>query len=52
MSKKTTEIKNILVKAQRRTRAVPVFVRIKTARKVSATPKKRNWRTNKLKLKK
>lgn len=52
MSKKTPHIKKILVKAQRRTRAVPIFVRMKTARKVSSSPKRRNWRSGKLKLKK
>ena len=50
MSKKTSEIKGMLVKAQRMTRAVPIFVRIKTARKVSSSPKRRNWRSGRLKL--
>jgi large subunit ribosomal protein L39e len=51
MSKKSQNKKARLVKAHRATRGVPVFVRIKTQRKVMSSPKKRHWRSGKLGIK-
>lgn len=48
MSKKSEYKKARLVKAQRSSRGVPVFVRIKTQRKVMSSPKRRHWRSGKL----
>jgi len=39
-----------LAKANKQNRMVPVFVRIKTNRRVMTTPKRRHWRRNKLKV--
>ena len=51
MSKKSSAKKARLVKANRATRGVPVFVRIKTQRKVMSSPKRRHWRSGKLGIK-
>ena len=51
MSKKSQAKKAKLVKAQRATRGVPVFVRMKTQRKVMSSPKRRHWRSGKLRIK-
>ena len=48
MSKKSQNKKARLVKAQRATRGVPVFVRMKTQRRVLSSPKKRHWKSGKL----
>jgi ribosomal protein L39E len=50
MSKKSPEKKARLRKAQRRAKPVPLFVRLKTDRKVSTTPARRRWREKKLKI--
>ncbi len=50
MSKKTPEKKARLRKARRKARPVPLFVRIKTGRKVMTTPARRHWREKKLKI--
>jgi len=51
MSKKTQLKKAKLIKAHRATRGVPVFVRMKTQRKVMSSPKRRHWRSGKLGIK-
>lgn len=40
--------KKRLAKAQKQNRSVPMFVTIKTNRKVDSNPKRRNWRRNDL----
>ncbi|MEM3030954.1 MAG: 50S ribosomal protein L39e [Candidatus Micrarchaeia archaeon] len=47
---KTSKLKRRLGKALRQNRPVPVFVAVKTARRVRQNPLRRNWRTSKLKL--
>ncbi|MHA1616022.1 MAG: 50S ribosomal protein L39e [Candidatus Njordarchaeales archaeon] len=39
-----------LAKANKQNRLPPVFVRIKTNRRVMTSPKRRHWRRNKLKV--
>ena len=51
MSKKSQMKKAKLVRAHRATRGVPVFVRIKTQRKVMSSPRRRHWRSGKLHIK-
>lgn len=51
MSKKTLRRKLRLRKAHRKARPVPAFVRLRTARRVSATPSRRHWRSKKLQSK-
>ncbi|MFH1221507.1 MAG: 50S ribosomal protein L39e [Candidatus Micrarchaeota archaeon] len=51
MSKKTLLKKKMLAKAKRTNRRIPAFVVVKTARKVSYNPNRRNWRTTKLRIK-
>ncbi len=41
--------KSRLMKARRQNRRVPLWVMVKTKRKVSNNPKRRNWRHAKLK---
>ncbi|HEV8290005.1 MAG TPA: 50S ribosomal protein L39e [Candidatus Norongarragalinales archaeon] len=48
---KSKEKKIALAKRLRQNRRIPIFVIAKTKRKVSMNPKRRNWRTAKLKLK-
>lgn len=48
MSKKTSYIKKRLGKAARQNRRLPIFVAIRTKRKVTQNNKRRNWRTQKL----
>ncbi len=48
MSKKDSIKKQRLVKANRTNRRVPIFVTIRTNRKVVYNLKRRNWRTDKL----
>jgi len=38
-----------LAKAARTAKPVPLFIRLKTGRRVSTNPKRRHWRTKKLK---
>jgi len=51
MSKKSLQKKKKLAKAARKNRRIPAFVILKTARKVSYNPNRRNWRTDKLRIK-
>jgi len=51
MSKKTPSKKSKLRKARRRMKPVPVFVRLKTKRRVLFSPKRRHWRRGKIKKK-
>ncbi len=48
---KDTSKKNRLVKATKSARSVPTWVIQRTNRKVRSNPKRRSWRTRKLKLK-
>ncbi len=48
MTKKTHDKKKRLAKATRQNRRLPVFVAIRTKRKVTQNFKKRAWRTQKL----
>jgi ribosomal protein L39E len=48
MGKKSLLKKKRLIKAHKKTRPVPAFVRLKTARRVSTTPARRHWRSEKL----
>lgn len=50
MSKKTLAKKQKLAKANRRNSRIPAFVMLKTARKVTQNPYRRNWRTDKLRI--
>ena len=47
-SVKNTKLKRILAKANRTNKRVPLWVMIKTNRRVSTNPKQRNWRFKKL----
>lgn len=49
MSKKDTKKKQGLIKAKRQNRRLPLFVAIRTNRKVQTNNKRRNWRTDKIK---
>ncbi len=51
MGKKSLQKKKILAKAARKNRRIPAFVMLKTARKVSYNPYRRDWRTDKLRIK-
>ena len=51
MGKKTIGKKMKLAKAERQNKRLPVFVTIRTKRKVQANNKKRVWRTDKLRIK-
>ncbi len=51
MSKKTLAKKMRLAKAERQNKRLPVFVTIRTKRKVTSNSKRRNWRTEKLRIK-
>jgi ribosomal protein L39E len=48
MGKKGPKKKARLVRAAKRAKPVPLFVRLKTARKVSSTPARRHWRSGRL----
>ncbi len=52
MTKKTFLKKKRLGKATKQNRRLPVFVAIRTKRKVTQNPKRRAWRTDKLGAKK
>ena len=43
--------KKMLAKAERQNKRLPVFVTIRTKRKVTANSQRRNWRTEKLRIK-
>ena len=49
-SRKTTGEKNRYVKRLRQNRPPPAWVIVKTKRRVTRSPKQRNWRVTKLKL--
>ncbi|MFA5076942.1 MAG: 50S ribosomal protein L39e [Candidatus Micrarchaeia archaeon] len=49
MTKKTHEKRRRLSKATRQNRRLPIFVAIRTKRKVTQNAKRRAWRTHKLK---
>jgi large subunit ribosomal protein L39e len=51
MSKKSLTKKLILVKKRKQNKAIPLFIVAKTKRKIRTNNKRRNWRTDKLKLK-
>lgn len=48
MSKKTLNKKMKLAKAERQNKRLPIFVTIRTKRKLTMNSKRRNWRTEKL----
>lgn len=50
MGKKDLNKKKRLAKAERKNRRLPVFVTIRTKRKVQWNIKRRNWRTDKLRI--
>ncbi|MFP3909689.1 MAG: 50S ribosomal protein L39e [Halobacteriota archaeon] len=50
MSKKTLGVKKRLSKRLKENRRAPVWITMKTNRKVFASPKRRNWRMTKLKV--
>jgi len=47
---KRGEKKKRLVKAARRAKPVPVFIRLKTKRRVLTSRRRRHWRRGKLKI--
>ncbi|MFH1520427.1 MAG: 50S ribosomal protein L39e [Candidatus Micrarchaeota archaeon] len=51
MSKKGLEKKKKLAKAKRKIRRIPAFVIIRTKRRVSSNRRRRDWRTDKLRIK-
>ena len=50
MGKKTLDKKKRLAKAERQNRRLPVFVAIRTKRKVTTNSIRRDWRTDKLRI--
>jgi len=50
MGKKGLGKKMRLAKAERQNKRLPVFITIRTKRKVQSNNKKRNWRTDKLRI--
>ncbi|RLI79573.1 50S ribosomal protein L39e [Archaeoglobales archaeon] len=50
MGKKTVGVKKRLAKALKQNRRAPIWITLKTNRKVFASPKRRNWRARKLKI--
>ncbi len=52
MTKKTLMKKKRLGKATRQNRRLPVFVAVRTKRKVTQNSKRRTWRTQKLQARK
>ncbi|MDD5337155.1 MAG: 50S ribosomal protein L39e [Candidatus ainarchaeum sp.] len=49
MTKKTHDKRKRLSKATRQNKRLPIFVAIRTKRKVTQNSKRRSWRTHKLK---
>ncbi|MCX8202591.1 MAG: 60S ribosomal protein L39 [Candidatus Micrarchaeota archaeon] len=47
-SKKSAVKKRRLASAAKSAKPVPIFVRLKTGRRVSTNPKRRHWRSKKL----
>jgi len=50
MSKKSDKKKKRLAKARKKNRRVPPFVVLKTGRKITYNPNRRDWRTEKLRF--
>ena len=50
MGKKTVGVKKRLAKACKQNRRAPVWITVKTNRKVFGSPKRRHWRRSKLKV--
>ncbi len=50
MGKKTVGVKFRLAKFTKQNRRSPVWVSLKTKRRVFGSPKRRHWRTSKLKV--
>lgn len=50
MGKKTLTKKKRLAKAERQNKRLPVFVTIRTKRGITVNSKRRNWRTDKLRI--
>jgi large subunit ribosomal protein L39e len=50
MGKKTIGVKKRLGKRLKQNRRAPVWITMKTKRTVFASPKRRNWRSTKLKI--
>ena len=51
MGKKGSDKKKRLTKAKRKNRRIPAFAIIRTKRKVSSNRYRREWRTDKLRIK-
>ncbi len=51
MGKKTLAKKRRLAKATRKNRRLPAFVMMRTKRKVTTNRSRRDWRTDKLRIK-
>lgn len=51
MGKKSLTKKKRLARAERQNKRLPVFVTIRTKRKVQSNNSRRNWRTSKLRIK-
>ncbi len=50
MGKKTVGVKKRLAKALKQNRRAPIWVTIKTNRRIFYSPKRRHWRRTKLKV--
>jgi len=50
MGKKGLEKKKRLAKEKKKIKRIPAFVMIRTKRKVSQNRRRRDWRTNKLRI--
>jgi large subunit ribosomal protein L39e len=50
MGKKTLGVKKRLAKFSNQNKRAPVWVTLRTKRRVFASPKRRNWRVTKLKV--
>ena len=50
MGKKSGEKKKKLAKAKRKIKRIPAFVMIRTKRKVTQNRRRRDWRTDKLRI--
>ena len=51
MSKKSGDKKKRLIKAKKKNRRLPPFVILRTNREITYNPDRRNWRTDKLRIK-
>ncbi len=50
MGKKTVGVKKRLAKALKQNRRAPVWITVKTKRSVFGSPKRRHWRSSRLKV--